>query len=222
MVSAQCVTTQFFPDLCCNLPRCCCITTQSTRSATSPRTLGTTGPLAMSVGRRATTSSWPSRPLNRYVCWSTAQERVNIAVCKHVWSALNCCLFSSRPGRAPHHRPAWPVHAHLRHQTAGGAREEGSEGQTVRTGGLPGRTLQPPLFSISFHSGGETTHYNSASLSFTPWNTFWAPVKSVTHFICLLHWFLCCIPHPHSFTGVWYVWQQMYSFGVSDLFSVSL
>lgn len=41
--------------------RCFCITTRSMRSATSPRTPGTTGPLGTSAGRRATTGLWPSR-----------------------------------------------------------------------------------------------------------------------------------------------------------------
>lgn len=49
------------------LCRCFCITTQSTRSAISPKTPGTTAPLAMSVGRRATTSLWPSRQHSRWV-----------------------------------------------------------------------------------------------------------------------------------------------------------
>lgn len=43
------------------LLRFSCITTQSMRSATLPRTQGTTEPLAMSGERRATTGLWPSK-----------------------------------------------------------------------------------------------------------------------------------------------------------------
>lgn len=46
----------------CLACRCFCIITQSTRSATLPRTPGTTGLLATSAERRATTGLWPSRP----------------------------------------------------------------------------------------------------------------------------------------------------------------
>lgn len=85
--------------------RSSCTTMQSTRSPTSPRTSRTTGPSATSVGRRATTASWPSRRRSRSV-----MGLVCVCLCVRVcvWACVCWSSFLQRDLMLPS-RPGFPA-----------------------------------------------------------------------------------------------------------------